>query len=110
MESARNNAFTRTESSSPTNLNRLDCPSPSSTAWPILRDLASAFVGVENDVAREAVRLLAEENLMTTPTGAAGLAGLLALRAETGAFERLGLGRQSRVLIVLTEQAIADEG
>ena len=110
MESARNNRFTRTESSGPTNLNRLDCPSPSSTTWPVLRDLASAFVGVENDVAREAVRLLAEGNMMTTPTGAAGLAGLLTLRAEPGAFERLGLGRQSRVLIVVTEQAIADEG
>jgi threonine dehydratase len=75
-----------------------------------MRDLASAIIGVENDVAREAVRLLADEDLATTPTGAAGLAGLLALRAEPGAFERLGLGPRSRVLIVVTEQAIADQG
>ena len=108
MESARHNAFTRTERSGPTNLNRLDCPTPSSTTWPLLRDLASAFVAVENDVAAEAARLLAAEDLATTPTGAAGLAGLLALGATPGAFERLGLGGQSRVLIVVTEQAVAD--
>ncbi|MES2294088.1 MAG: diaminopropionate ammonia-lyase [Pseudomonadota bacterium] len=108
MESARNNAFTRTESSGPTNMNRLDCPTPSSTTWPLLRGLASAFVAVENDVAAEAAGLLADENLATTPTGAAGLAGLLALAATPGAFERLGLGAQSRVLIVVTEQAIPD--
>ena len=108
MESARNNSFTRTESSGPTNLNRLDCPTPSSTTWPLLRDLASAFVAVENDVAAEAARLLAAEDLATTPTGAAGLAGLLALGSTPGAFERLGLGAQSRVLIAVTEQAVAD--
>ena len=110
MESARHNAFSRTESSGPTNLNRLDCPTPSSTTWPLLRDLAAGFVAVENDVAAVAARLLAAEDLATTPTGAAGLAGLLALAAEPGAFERLGLGGQSRVLIVVTEQAVADPG
>ncbi|MGZ5927407.1 MAG: diaminopropionate ammonia-lyase [Rhizomicrobium sp.] len=108
MESARHNSFTRTERSGPTNLNRLDCPTPSSTTWPLLRDLASAFVAVENDIAAEAAGQLADEDLATTPTGAAGLAGLLALGATPGAFERLGLGAQSRVLIVVTEQAVAD--
>ncbi len=107
MESARCNAFTRTESSGPTNLSRLDCPTPSSTTWPILRALASAFVGVENETAAEAAAMLVGEGLATTPTGAAGLAGLLALSRETGAFDKLGLGPQSRVLIVITEQAIA---
>ena len=108
MESARAGALTRTESLGPTNLNRLDCPTPSSTTWPILRKLATAFVGVENDVAAEAAALLAREGMATTPTGAAGLAGLLALRRTESAFERLGLGPQSRVLIVVSEQAVAD--
>ena len=107
MESARANAFTRTESQGPTNLNRLDCPTPSSTTWPILRQLATAFVAVENDVAAEAAALLAREGISTTPTGAAGLAGLLSLRRAQGASERLGLGPQSRVLIVVSEQAVA---
>ena len=106
MESARANAFTRTESLGPTNLNRLDCPSPSSTTWPVLRALASAFVAVENDLASEAAVLLAQEGIATTPTGAAGLAGLLAISRTPGALDRLGLTPQSRVLIVVTEQAV----
>jgi diaminopropionate ammonia-lyase len=107
MESARRNAFTRTQSRGPTNLNRLDCPSPSSTTWPVLRALASAFVAVENDIASEAATRLAGEGIATTPTGAAGLAGLLALLRIQGAPARLGLGAQSRVVIAVTEQAVA---
>lgn len=106
MESARNNRQTRTESSGPTNLNRLDCPTPSSTTWPLLRALAGLYVGVDNDVAVEAAQLLGEEGFPTTPTGAAGLAGLLALSREPGAFGNFNLGAASRVLIVLTEQAL----
>ena len=106
MESARNNREARTPSSGPTNLNRLDCPTPSSTTWPVLRALASVFVGVDNETAAEAAALLKQERLSTTPTGAAGLAGLLALSRESGAFHEFGLDGTSRVLIVLTEQAI----
>jgi diaminopropionate ammonia-lyase len=107
QESARRNRFTRTAPMGATNLNRLDCPTPSSTTWPILRALAEGFVGVDNDVADEAVALLqSEEGIATTPTGAAGLAGLLTLKQEP-AFAALGFARDSRVMIVLSEQAIA---
>ena len=107
MESARHNRFTRTPPIGSTNLNRLDCPTPSSTTWPILRALADAFVGVDNDTAEEAVALLAQTGIATTPTGAAGLAGFLALSREPDAFARLDLNSASRVLIVLSEQAVA---
>jgi diaminopropionate ammonia-lyase len=107
MESARNNRETRTPSSGPTNLNRLDCPTPSSSTWPMLRALASVFVGVESKTASEAASLLKQQGVPTTPTGAAGLAGLLALAREPGAFEAFGLGAASNVLIVLTEQALS---
>lgn len=107
MESARHNRFTRTPPTGPTNLNRLDCPTPSSTTWPVLRALTQAFVGVDNDTAEEAVALLAQDGIATTPTGAAGLAGILALSREPHAFARLDLGSDSRVLIVLSEQALA---
>jgi diaminopropionate ammonia-lyase len=106
MESARNNRETRTPSSGPTNLNRLDCPTPSSSTWPMLRALASVFVGVDNETAAEAAALLKQEGLSTTPTGAAGLAGLLALSREPGAFHKFGLDGASRVLIVVTEEAV----
>jgi diaminopropionate ammonia-lyase len=106
MESARHNQETRTESSGATNLNRLDCPTPSSNTWPVLRALASVFVGVDNETAAEAAALLKQHNLATTPTGAAGLAGLLALSREQGGFQDFGMDAASRVLIVLTEQAL----
>ena len=106
MESARRNQLTRTEPSGATNLNRLDCPTPSSTTWPVLRALAEGFVGVDNSIADEAVALLQEEGIATTPTGASGVAGLLTLRQEP-AFAALGLARDSRVMVVLSEQAIA---
>jgi diaminopropionate ammonia-lyase len=106
MESARNNRETRTPSTGPTNLNRLDCPTPSSTTWPVLRALADVFAGVDNDTAAEAASLLKGNGIPTTPTGAAGLAGLLALSRDPEAIARLGLGKASRVLIVITEQAL----
>jgi len=107
LESARLNQLTRTPPSGDTNLNRLDCPTPSSTTWPLLRMLAQGFVGVDNHVADQAVALLkAEEGIATTPTGAAGVAGLLTLKQEP-AFAALGLARDSRVLVVLSEQAVA---
>jgi len=105
MESARNNRETRTPSSGPTSLNRLDCPAPSFSTWRVLRALASVFVGVDNETAAEAAALLRQEGLSTTPTGAAGLAGLLALSRESGALEKFGLNSESRLLIVITEQA-----
>ncbi|HWF65190.1 MAG TPA: diaminopropionate ammonia-lyase [Rhizomicrobium sp.] len=106
MESARNNRETRTLSTGPTNLNRLDCPTPSSSTWPVLRALASVFVGVDSETAAEAAALLRQEGLSTTPTGAAGLAGLLALSRESGAFDKFELNGKSRVLIVMTEEAV----
>ena len=106
MESARNAKETRTPSTGPTNLNRLDCPTPSTITWPVLNALADAFVAVDNDTASEAAQMLKQEGLATTPTGAGGLAGLLALSRARGAFQKLGLGSASRVLIVMTERVV----
>lgn len=106
MESARNNRETRTPPSGTTNLNRLDCPTPSSTTWPVLRALASVFAGVDNETATEAASLLKAQDLATTPTGAAGLAGLLALARTGDGYRKFTLGTASRVLIILTEQAL----
>ena len=105
MASARANAMTRTPPTGTTNLARLDCPTPSTTTWPVLRALASAFVGVDNDTADQAATMMREAGYPTTQTGAAGLAGLIALSREAGAFEKLGLDASARVLIVVTEQA-----
>ena len=108
MESARHNAYTRTESRGPTNLNRLDCPSPSMHRLAGAARAGFGLCRVENDIASEAAALLSGEGMATTPTGAAGLAGLLALYAVPDALDRLELTQDSRVLIVVTEQALAD--
>ena len=73
----------------------------------MLRALASFFVGVDNETAAEAALLLKQQGLPTTPTGAAGLAGLLALAREPDGFEHFGIGPNSNVLIILTEQALS---
>jgi len=107
MESAMTGRFTRAATHETTIFNRLDCPTPSSTTWPILRALARCYAAVDDATATEAMRRLADTGLPTTPTGAAGLAGLIALKREPDGFARLGLSRESKVMIVITEQALA---
>jgi len=107
MESARTGRFTRAATGGTTTLNRLDCPTPSSTTWPILRALAQCYAAVDDAVAAEAAQRLSDAGLATTPTGAAGLAGLMALKREPDGFARLGLSRDSKAMIVVTEQTLA---
>ncbi len=86
----------------------LNCGTPSSAAWPYLRDGVEAFVAVEDDQARESMRLLAGEGIVSGESGAAGLAGLLELceGEHSGALrDRLGISRSSRVLLLSTEGA-----
>lgn len=90
----------------------LNCGAPSSAAWPALRDGMEAFVAVEDGQAREAMRLLAAEGVVSGESGAAGLAGLLEL-CEGGsrgvARNVLGLDG-ARVLLLSTEGATDPAG
>ena len=107
MESARTGRFTRVATGGATILSRLDCPTPSSTTWPILGALARCYAAVDDAIATEAMGRLGDAGLATTPTGAAGLAGLMALKREPDGFSRLDLSHDSKVMIVITEQALA---
>jgi diaminopropionate ammonia-lyase len=51
-------------------------------AWPLLRDGIEAFAAVSDDRARGAAALLATDGVTAGPSGAAGLAALLAFRDE----------------------------
>ena len=75
------------------NMGRLDCKEPSLRAFDVLRSKADRFVLISDAMAEEAVKLLASEGVSTTPSGAAGLAGLI----ETG------LPKDARALIIVTE-------
>jgi diaminopropionate ammonia-lyase len=89
----------------------LNCGAPSSAAWPAMRDGMDAFVALEDERAREAMRLLAASGITAGESGAAGLAGLLELCKGPHAAEARGLLRLSgaRVLLLSTEGATDPE-
>lgn len=86
----------------------LNCGLPSLIAWPFLKAGIDLAVAVPDDAAREAMRVLADADIVAGETGAAGLAGLLSLSASNDwpvIRERLGLDDTSHVLVVITEGA-----
>jgi diaminopropionate ammonia-lyase len=95
----------------------LNCGVPSLVAWPVLRAAVDLFLAVDDDFAEEAMRRLAagrdgDPVVVAGESGAAGLAGLLALCGEPGlaaAREAAGLGPDSRVLVVNSEGATDPE-
>lgn len=91
----------------------LNCGHVSLSAWPTIRRGVELFVTVTDAYAEQAVRLLArpapgDPAIVAGETGAAGLAGLLAILTApelSTAKEFLGLGMASRVMVVNTEGA-----
>lgn len=85
----------------------LNCGTPSTAAWPAMRDGMEAVVAVEDDDAREAMRELGAQEVEAGESGAAGLAGLSRLMSPSWEEARaaLGLGAETRVLLLNTEGA-----
>jgi diaminopropionate ammonia-lyase len=80
----------------------LNCGRVSIVAWPRLRDGVDVFVAIDDDVAIEALRELAALGIVVGETGAAGLAGLIALsRSAAPGVDLEG----ARVLLLGTEGA-----
>lgn len=77
----------------------LNCGSPSLIAWPTLVRGIDWFAAVEDDAARDAMRLLAEDGIVSGESGAAGLAGLLVFGAQ------LGLDGDQTLVVISTEGA-----
>ncbi|MEU2180486.1 diaminopropionate ammonia-lyase [Streptomyces thermolilacinus] len=94
-----------------TSMAGLNCGTPSSVAWPYLRDGLDAAVAVDDaDSARAAARL-ATLGVSSGPCGAAALAGLRATLTGEGADQRrtaLGLGPSSVVVLLSTEGTAAN--
>ena len=76
---------------------------PSLLAWQELERASTAFVAFDDPA--PAIRLLAGQGVMASGSGAAGLAGLLAVAADDAARDAIGLDRDSRVLLFNTEAA-----
>ncbi|MET8562696.1 diaminopropionate ammonia-lyase [Streptomyces flaveolus] len=89
----------------------LNCGTPSSIAWPHLRDGLDAAVAVSDADSARAAGDLAAAGVSAGPCGAASLAGLRVALSGVGAGERrtaLGLGPSSVVVLLSTEGTAAN--
>lgn len=80
-------------------MGRLDCKEPSLIALAGLARDADVFLTVSEAAAERAVAALAAQGIGTTPSGAAGVAGLLSGAAA------LELGAEARALCIVSEAA-----
>jgi diaminopropionate ammonia-lyase len=85
----------------------LNCGRISLVAWPTVSRTIDLLVAVDDEPAREAMRLAAESGIESGETGAAGLGGLLEILRTGGAEVRrtLGIGRETRILLFNCEGA-----
>ena len=86
----------------------LACRRVSEVAWEILGEGARAFLTISDHAAEETVKILGkgvgrDPPVRTQPSGAAGLAGLISTMLEPSLADPLGLGEDSRVLIIGSE-------
>ena len=95
-------------------MNGLNCGTPSSLAWPYLRDGLDAAIAVNDTEAAAAVTSLAAAGIAAGPSGAASFAALRAALTGPGAVTRrgdLGLGvaaEQATIVCLCTEGPLSE--
>lgn len=100
-----------TVETSATIMSGLNCGTPSSLAWPLVKNGLDAAVAVSDDDAIDAAGRLAELGVAAGPCGAAALAGARRALTGTGADTRrahLGIDAGSTVVLTVTEGARAN--
>lgn len=107
-ESAKSGAPTSVVIEQETLMAGLSCGEPSPLAWEILSDEASDFLTIPESVVAPAVRLLArplpgDPEIEAGESAVAGLAALIAARADAELSAKLGLDAQSQVLLIGSE-------
>lgn len=86
----------------------LSCGEASAPAVAILQRLSALPLAVGESRLRDAVELFASTaGPDTTPSGATGLAGLMSAATDASQAARLGIGPESRVLLIVTEGPVA---
>lgn len=111
LASARAGALTTVPGPHDTMMGGLRCGAASSAAWPAIAAGFDAFVAIDDEWARRAMRLLArppgeDPAIPVGTSGAAGAGALLALREEPGLQElrdALGITPRTRAMALLTE-------
>ncbi len=86
----------------------LNCATPSIVAWPLVSEGIDVYMAVPDERVPAAMRLLARDGILAGETGAAGLAGMLALVEDSSleaAQADAGLGPGTSVLLLCTEGA-----
>jgi diaminopropionate ammonia-lyase len=89
----------------------LNCGTPSSLAWPYLRDGLDAAIAVNDAGCAAAVRELADHGIAAGPCGAAALAGAGAALTGVGAEARrtaLAIEPDATLVLICTEGAAAN--
>jgi diaminopropionate ammonia-lyase len=126
LESAAAGRRARSRGTGRTIMAGLNCGTPSTLAWEILRQSVDAFLAIPDDYARDAMRLFhrpvgGDAQIISGESGSAGLAGLLAILGQPGQPPELtglrshlsaALGcpwARSRVLVFNTEGATDPE-
>lgn len=114
LESARAGAATELSHSRETIYAMLDCMRPSLPAFAIVKDRVDAFISVADDLAADAVRNLAmptedDSAIRAGASGAAGLAGALAVAANSAWRNAIGMNSEAELLLIITE-GVTDEG
>jgi diaminopropionate ammonia-lyase len=109
-ESAKAGHVVKIPHGEPTVMAMLECYVPSLVAWRVLSHAADAFMTVDEEDAIGVMNRLARPEgndpaIVAGESGGVGLAGLIRAAADPDVRARLGLGAQSRVLVVNTEGA-----
>jgi diaminopropionate ammonia-lyase len=99
---------TSVDTSTPTIMAGLNCGTPSPAAWSSIAAGLDAAVGVTDDEDRRAVADLTGLGLDVGPCGAAALAGVRALLADTEHRATLGVDRMTTVVLLSTEGLTAN--
>lgn len=110
FESARAGHVVKVHESEPTIMAMLECYKPSLIAFRVLERVADGYMTVEEEMAPEVMKLLAnpiagDPPIVSGESGGAGLGGLLTLLRDPATAARLGLGPKARVLVINTEGA-----
>ncbi|MBQ4825895.1 diaminopropionate ammonia-lyase [Leisingera sp. HS039] len=108
FDSARNGKATNFAIREETIMAGLSCGEPSGMAWEILAEEASDFLTIPDSIVAPAVRLLANAEtgdpvIEAGESAVAGLAALIAACQAPDLAEQLGLGPDSRVLLIGSE-------
>ncbi|MCJ2877581.1 diaminopropionate ammonia-lyase [Rhizobium pusense] len=94
----------------PTVMAMLECYEPSKVAFRILERVADGFMTVDEEDAVDVMRRLAspagdDPAIVSGESGGAGLAGVLSVVRDEALAKAIGLGIESRVLVINTEGA-----